>query len=776
MSLITIPPQDIFSMPDVPLPNSRGEFQCPADGAKWMASFGIPQIVIRGKIPFMTEWQNKGTTDFEQIDQWAAEYPGCNFGSIAKRSLDGHFALEVDSVDVRMAYRKETGQDFTASLIIQSGEGRGHRWYQYDANSLDLQNIGQEDAAGFSLRVNNEQCVSPGSVHPERLTQYVVKMDHCSAPTPPSAHEIAWFKSKKAAPKIQKAEEKDGTRVLIRHGAIYAALISQAGKLWNNGFPPAEIPDMLVSWAHENCAPPIDETKVRSYAKGANWKQGEPGAEWVYSGGQSDAQEDYRAAADKADEVEANESVEEMAYPLHIWKGTPYYDFAVLATQDNYIPPAYLINGLMTVTGAIAGHRIFPKFSPKMPAHLYTVLLSTIGGIGKNETLQWSADCYEGTGLLYQSGTNSHKNIGAIKSDFGSARGAIDEFMQNSSILQEYGELTTPLEKFGISGSGTSFLDLMNNTYDSINPNWSKIKGSKLPAVLPAWINNSMLSATTVKRWHDRMGESNLETFIQRLNIVPTTETRTVFQLTTPDVSEIRKRLMDRVGLLEEYKLMWHYGAEATEIGRKWHADMMQRIGASVNEEDVDLSEVFGRIQVFAHRIVGHLALWLGELPMTPAGPAKPSFVEGTAVPYVRKSEGEDKVWSVEVTGDMMSRAIEAAEFLVKARTLMMPAEGHDVKAKIENLITKWAVRTRYIYWSELKRRANLRKYSSRDAAQCLLNVERTGILTVRKDPGNPGDERQWVVVWMGDGKKTPKWRENRGWPLGKKRADEAKV
>jgi hypothetical protein len=43
------------------------------------------------------------------------------------------------------------------------------------------------------------------------------------------------------------------------------------------------------------------------------------------------------------------------------------------------------------------------------------------------------------------------------------------------------------------------------------------------------------------------------------------------------------------------------------------------------------------------------------------------------------------------------------------------------------------------------------------------MNVEHTGILHVRKDPINPNDERQWVVVWMGDGKKTSKWRENRG-------------
>jgi len=61
------------------LPDANGCFAVPADGAKFMASLGIPQIPLRGKRPFFNEWPTKGSTDFAQIDRWAAEFVGLQF-------------------------------------------------------------------------------------------------------------------------------------------------------------------------------------------------------------------------------------------------------------------------------------------------------------------------------------------------------------------------------------------------------------------------------------------------------------------------------------------------------------------------------------------------------------------------------------------------------------------------------------------------------------------------------------------------------------------------
>jgi hypothetical protein len=267
-----------------PQPDSKGEFTTPAEGAKFMALLGIPQTPLNGKIPFLKDWPNKATTDFGQIDEWYAEYK-CNFGSVMKAEPGGYYAMETDSANPRQDFKKATSSDLSARLSIKSGPSRAHWYYKHDSESLaSLTNIGQTATDGFSLRVENEQCVSPGSIHPERKTQYAT-LRNSGFPSPATPEEINWWKSKKTQTQIKKAEELAGERLLIKHGHMYPAIMAQAGKLWENGFPPDKIPDMLVDWTLENCEGPIDEAKVRSYAKGSNWKQGVPAESLILIGG-----------------------------------------------------------------------------------------------------------------------------------------------------------------------------------------------------------------------------------------------------------------------------------------------------------------------------------------------------------------------------------------------------------------------------------------------------------------------------------------------------------
>src|ERR1700723_911944 len=95
-------------------------FATSAEGAKFMASFGIPQTALNGKIPLQKEWQNKATTNPAEIDALYLQYKG-NFGSVAKAEMGGFYILELDSLAPEQAFESKYGVGFSARLIIRSG-------------------------------------------------------------------------------------------------------------------------------------------------------------------------------------------------------------------------------------------------------------------------------------------------------------------------------------------------------------------------------------------------------------------------------------------------------------------------------------------------------------------------------------------------------------------------------------------------------------------------------------------------------------------------------
>jgi len=266
-----------------PTPDANGEFATPAEGAKFMALMGIPQTPLHGKDPFLKDFPNRASTDFEQIDAWYAQH-NCNFGSVMKAEVGGFFAMETDSNIPCEQFKQETGSDLTARLVVKSGPDRAHWYYRHDEESLNsLSNIGQTAADGFSLRSKNLQCVSPGSIHPERKTQYAI-LKNLSSPTPASNTEINWWKSKRAQKK--KDEVARDSNGLIPHGLIHDVLVSQTGKLVAMNLSQKGIEEALLDFAHNNCAPPLDEARILQVARStSNWAKGNPLEDIVLVGG-----------------------------------------------------------------------------------------------------------------------------------------------------------------------------------------------------------------------------------------------------------------------------------------------------------------------------------------------------------------------------------------------------------------------------------------------------------------------------------------------------------
>ena len=153
--------------------------ESPLAGALKQAARGIPQTPLFGKKPFQKDWQNKATTDVAQIQKWAEENPGCNFGSVAKGVIGGFWMLELDAPGEAARIRNETRNPIPITLLVRSRNGRGHLYWKQTAASIAMGNIGQDgvQGAGFSVRVNNEQCVSPGGIHPISGLPYTILDD-----------------------------------------------------------------------------------------------------------------------------------------------------------------------------------------------------------------------------------------------------------------------------------------------------------------------------------------------------------------------------------------------------------------------------------------------------------------------------------------------------------------------------------------------------------------------------------------------------------------------
>jgi hypothetical protein len=248
------------------LPDANGEFPTPVDGALWMAAFGIPQTPLRAgtKSAFLPEWPDHATTDPAQIRAWAAQYPGCNFGSVGLKG--GPFVFEVDSSAVSARFAQQGGT-FTSKLIVESSPGKGHRYY---LSTPGVENIAQTYTrhGDFSVRADREYCVSPGSIHPTTKKQYrIYSHDLSIGLTAPTAQEIAFWQSERVEKKPSSKDDiPRNAQGLVPKGRVHGWMLKQAGKLRGMGLSADAIEVALLEIVHTNCEPPIDKDRVKQMA------------------------------------------------------------------------------------------------------------------------------------------------------------------------------------------------------------------------------------------------------------------------------------------------------------------------------------------------------------------------------------------------------------------------------------------------------------------------------------------------------------------------------
>ncbi len=389
--------------PGIPQPDEHGEFPTPLDGALWMAiTWAIPQTPLRGKAPFLPEWQKRASTDPEQISRWYEEFD-CNFGSVALPG--GVFIFEVDSPDVLKRY-----SNFTSGLVIQSGPGRGHRYYKQVPG---VENIGQNATIhnDFSLRVDNEQCVSPGSVHPERKTQYRVKVS--TGLVEPTSAEIAFWNSER-----QQRTPATVTGPKIPYGSHDTELTRIGGKLRQDGLEENAIADALIEVCEKRCEGYGNDYQEMCRKIAHSVCRYAIRDDRVLNAGRPVEVLALADASAVPEEIDQSEAAAIQSFDSSVVNGI-YGDFVNLVTRGTTLAPQFAYAIAKTIVGArMAGRVKFENLD--VEPRYYTALIGETGS-GKGEAWRRTQQILTVEGLVGGCGIkiiNSADSGAGIKDTF----------------------------------------------------------------------------------------------------------------------------------------------------------------------------------------------------------------------------------------------------------------------------------------------------------------------------------------------------------------------
>jgi hypothetical protein len=416
----------------------------------------------------------------------------------------------------------------------------------------------------------------------------------------------------------------------------------------------------------------------------------------------------YTAAAasearltDPADEADPLFRVPEK-YPIEVWDGTIYGEFARVCTQGNYIPPEFFVESLKTVVGAIAGHRMGIE-GADLEARFYTTLIGE-AGLGKTTAIMWARELFPPE-LCYTHGVPLHPDIGCYVAEFGSQVGLVKKAKTHSQIFQICDEFSNLSDKFKIAGSGTSYVALLNQLYEKTLPPSNITKDSQEDVGNP--VHFSLLAATTPDVWAETFGKTGTEGsgFFQRLSIFGNEEKRTVSFLRKPDFAQFAP-LIDKVKKLLETPYQLRMSDEAAALLNRWHDHV------KIKPKELDT----GRLQVLALRNAVHLG-WL-----------------------------LDGVTMVEV----IRRAIALSNWQLAMRKAYRPILGDTPYAQLENMIIKVVQQQREISRRELSRLVHADRAGLEVFNRALSNVAREGYIRIEHDKQSRGRPSQ-RIHWAGD-------------------------
>jgi hypothetical protein len=161
-----------------------------------MTKRGVKIIPLKGKSPFLPNWNQIATTDSGEIKIWAAKYPDSNVGAVTDSE---HWMLDVDDLDWFM---ENCPANPPRTLTVRTGSGKLHIYFKHDQLSKNLSGRAvmnpnwksKEETPNAPQKYIEfpDQVVAPGSIHPDTGKEYKVLQD---LPIAPATKEwIDWIK------------------------------------------------------------------------------------------------------------------------------------------------------------------------------------------------------------------------------------------------------------------------------------------------------------------------------------------------------------------------------------------------------------------------------------------------------------------------------------------------------------------------------------------------------------------------------------------------------
>lgn len=577
-----------------------------------LIEMGVPVIpVVAGtKVPHIKDWQNLASSVPVQVLTWDAQFPGCSWAAVASTTT---FFIVDDDSDVMLSMHRNT-------FTVESRPGHLQYYFKQTEASRKMGALTQPETGGkFSIRFDRQYGIFSGK-HPSG-SEYRIVNDVPMVEAPDSL--IEYLRS--FAPEHVKFTPTETFQFsdtdLIQSDSVMSCL-----EHYNVPFS-QEAPGkwyVQCPWANSHTKPgPNSATAVflsngiigfkcmHASCKDQNWKSVRTFLEG--NRGEKERFLFHTVSKPAVSGVQAVDKVRQQApcYPIEVWKGTIYHEYAFAASEHNNIPEAFHLEALKTTAGAIIGNGITCETYGVTP-RLYTILLAPGGG-GKGTAIDWATAFFKEflgastfSPLLWGSSDEldpTRTVIGAAIVSFGSDVGMQNAAKRQSRWLQHYEEISTLFERVGIQGSGQSLLAANRQLFDT--ENFTVMETAKR-AGWQGRAQNSLLGATTPDLWSSMFeGTKSVGSGIfQRLSIIAYGDKiKRVAHLKIPRVRVLQGALIEKILSLQEQPIALKFSPEALSLLSTWYDGLQAQ-----DEEGEDT----GRLNVIAMRNALHLA-WLHD-------------------------------------------------------------------------------------------------------------------------------------------------------------------